>query len=79
MKEQEWYDQYWLEALDRICTIQTMFDVLLIEEDDDENEIWHPAISKAELVEEMDEIRIRLANVYQKMGEAMGMSDGEVH
>lgn len=80
MDKEDWYDEYWLEALDRLCTIQSMFDVLLIEDDEEGNEVWHPAVRKADLGCGLNDIRVQLANVYQKMGQAMGLEDDmEMH
>lgn len=73
MSDNDWSELYWFEALERLTSIQAMLDVSLIEDDEDGNEIWHPAIGAAGIVEDMDEIRAKLALAYEKIGQAMGL------
>ena len=62
----EWNDGYWVEGLDRIHTIQTMVDSLLV----CSNAGVHPSVLRAGLEDDIYMIQSILNLCYQKMAMA---------
>lgn len=58
----EWNDGYWTEGLDRIHNIGCIVDMMLT---------GHPAVVRAELSENVEDLLSNLGALYQKMGQAI--------
>lgn len=59
---EEWNSGYWTEGLDRIHNARCMIDMMLS---------GHPAVVRAELGEDVENLLDNLGALYQKMGSAI--------
>ena len=60
--EDEWSEHYWTEGLDRILNTSNIAHCMLVD---------HPAINRADLKDEVEQIVATLDDLYQKLADSI--------